>query len=328
MCSVRYKVLELLMEEEDYISGEKISKIFEVSRSYIWKCINSLREEGYEIESIQNKGYRLKSSPDRLSYVEIKSYLDTDFIARELDYFDSIDSTNNYAKSIARDVEEGRIVVAEEQTGGRGRLGRSWSSTKYKGIYFSLILKPGMAPSEVARLTLVASSAVVLALDEMGIHSLIKWPNDIIVNGKKVCGILTEMSAELNHIDYIIMGVGINVNNSLDSFGEEVRYKATSLSEEESRTINRQELLGRILNNFERLYKKFLDGDFGPSLEIARERSILIDREFRLVDGDRVENVFVKDIDDRGELVVIGEDGRERRVYSGEISIRGKDSYI
>lgn len=326
---MKYKVLELLKNSKDFLSGEKISEEFGVSRSYIWKCIKNLREEGYNIESISNRGYRLIESPDKLTYIEIEKYLDTKFIGREIEYFESIDSTNTYGKEIARESNEGRIIIAEEQTKGRGRLGRDWQSNKNEGIYFSIILKPKLSPEKISRLTLVGASAVVMALDELGIESYIKWPNDVIVNNKKLCGILTEMAGELNSIDYVIMGIGINANNSMESFDEEVLKKATSLKLELGEKINRQSLLASILNNFEKLYLEFTEEDkFESTLKIARERSILIGREVRLIRGNEKENIRVIDINENGELLVEGEDGKERLVYSGEVSIRGKDGYI
>lgn len=322
-------LLELLKKSDDYISGERMSEIFGVSRSYIWKCIKGLREDGYEIQSAQNRGYRLVASPDVLSYREVKDYLKTRSLGRKIEYFSSLDSTNTYAKKIAGQASEGLVIVADEQTQGRGRLGRDWQSKRGEGLYFSIILRPDLPPDKVAKLTLLGVAALVRALDEMGISSLIKWPNDLIIEDRKVAGILTEMAGELNYIDYIVMGFGINVNNPRESFAGELEDKATSLRLEAGTRINRQELLGRILNNLEVLYLEFVEeGTFESSLKVAREKSILIDREVRLLRAGQEELVVVKDISDEGDLIIIDGNGRERLVYSGEVSIRARRGYI
>lgn len=324
---MKYKILEILKNEDDFISGEKISEIFGVSRAYIWKLINSLKEDGYIIESISNRGYRLLNSPDRISYEEISEYLHTKIIGRDMEYLETVDSTNNYAKSMAKDSMEGKIIVAEEQTKGKGRLGRDWQSEKYSGLYFSIILKPDILPRNISKLTLIGSSAVYLALKELNIDIKIKWPNDILLNGKKVCGILTELSGQIEKIDYIIMGIGINVNNEFKDFNEELHKKASSLKMELYKEIDRKLLLAKILNNFEELYNEFVnDNDFSRTLEIARENSILIGEEARIISGDVEEFVKVLDINEDGELLV-ERDGKIFTVYSGEVSLRGLEGY-
>src|SRR6056297_2013581 len=185
------KVLEILKENKEYISGEKISNILDVSRTAVWKNINSLKEDGYEIDSVSRKGYKLISSPDLLSYQEIEPYLNTKFIGRNIQYFDTIDSTNKKVKTIAETSSDGTVVISEEQTLGRGRLGRNWSSPKGKSLLISILLKPEIEPSRVSSITLVGAVALVKTLENFGLKGLIKWPNDIIINYKKVAGILT-----------------------------------------------------------------------------------------------------------------------------------------
>ena len=227
---VKKKILKMLKQNnDDFLSGEKISDKFGVSRSAIWKHINTLKEEGYEIESVPRKGYRIIASPDILTLEEVEEYLTTDFIGRNIYYFDSLSSTNIKAKEIATKSKEGTIVIAEEQTKGKGRLGRSWLSPKGKGIWMSIILKPKVAPIKVAKITLIGAAAVNQGLKDIGIKSYIKWPNDIVIDGKKVCGILTEMSCELNMINYCIMGIGINVNLDKEDFSKDLIDTATSL---------------------------------------------------------------------------------------------------
>ncbi len=322
------RLLKLLKTSEDCISGEKVSRDFEVSRTYIWKLINELREEGYQIESVARKGYRLKSSPDILSLAELETYLKTATMGRQIDYFERIDSTNKYGKTHANSLEEGHVIVAEEQTEGRGRLGRSWISNDRKGLYFSLILKPDLPPVKASKLTLIGAAAVVRGLLDQGVESFIKWPNDIIVDGKKVCGILTELSCELDMVNYIVMGIGINIRQAKEDFGGELEAKAGSIESILDLKINRQKLLASILNYFEILYYDYvIRDDFSASLKVARERSILIGREVYLLTKDKKTLAKVLDISDQGELEVLV-DGQKKTIYTGEVSIRGLDGYI
>lgn len=326
---MKNKILKLLKENEDFISGESISKKFGVTRAAIWKSIKALKGEGYDIESISKKGYRLLSSPDILSYEEVKENLNTKFIGSKIYYYDSIDSTNKMAKDIAHKEEEGTIIVAEEQLEGRGRLGRTWASPKKKGIYFSIILKPRVSPTKVAKLTLLGAAAVNLALDEIGINSQIKWPNDIVINGKKVCGILTEMSSELNFINYVVIGIGINVNLGEEDIPEDIRHKATSLKIESKKGVNRKNLLAVILNRFEELYVLFKDdGEIADAIEICRNNSAVIGKEVLVMDGNDEKVGKAIDINEEGELIVVFEDGKAESIFSGEISIRGIEGYI
>lgn len=324
---MKKRLLEILKNEKNFVSGEKISEEFGVSRTYIWKLIRALKEDGYIIESGSNRGYKFIESPDILTYEEIKDFLNTNTIGRDIEYFKTIDSTNTYAKKVAKDSAEGKIIVSEEQTEGKGRLGRYWKSENKNGLYFSIILKPKLSPENISRLTLIGAAAVYLGLKEMNIETKIKWPNDILINNKKICGILTEMSGEIGRIDYIIMGIGINVNNDVDNFDNELKIKGSSLKIELNREIDRKRLFGNIINNFEELYYQFIEEDnFSKTLEIARENSILIGKEARIVNNKNEEFVKVIDINEDGELVV-EKDGVKTVVYSGEISLRGKESY-
>lgn len=325
---MKSKILKQLKSNEDYLSGEKISEEFGVSRTAIWKNINSLREDGYKIESISNKGYKLISSPDILTLEEIEKYLNTKTIGRKIFYYNSIDSTNNKAKELAFEVEEGTILIAEEQLQGRGRLGRNWASPNGKGIYMSIILKPEVDPMKVAKITLVGAAAVNRALAELGIKSEIKWPNDIIIQGKKVCGILTEMNCELNMINYVIMGIGINVNSNEEDIPEDLKDTATSLKLATSKLINRKILLSSILNHFEQLYTSFKEiGDISETIEICKSNSAILGKEIQVINRNQIRIGKAIDINKDGELVVAFDIGVET-IYSGEVSIRGKDKYI
>ncbi|AGK96593.1 biotin--[acetyl-CoA-carboxylase] ligase [Clostridium pasteurianum] len=325
------EILRLLKENtKDFISGQEISERFGVSRTAIWKYMNQLKIEGYEIESVSKKGYRLLDSPDILTYEEIYDGLSTKFIGRKIIHFDSIDSTNSKAKELASLLDEdGTVVIAEEQTMGKGRLGRNFISPNRKGIWMSIILKPDINPLKVSMVTQIGAAAINKAFREMKIETLIKWPNDILLNKKKLCGILTEMSAELTKVNFIVMGIGINVNLDKDDFTEEVRETATSAKIEIGKRISRKEIVARILNNFEPLYKAFVEKeDIEETIAICRENSILIDREIRVIKRENSIRAKVLDINNKGELIVKYEDGKVENLISGEISIRGLESYI
>lgn len=326
---MKTKIIRLLKNSDGFLSGENISDEFGVSRSAIWKYMNTLKEEGYKIESVPRKGYRLISSPDILTLEEVEEYMNTNFIGRNIHYFNSLSSTNTKAKEIAIQAKEGTIIVAEEQIRGKGRLGRSWTSPKGKGIWMSIILKPKVDPAKVAKITLIGAAAVNQGLKDIGIKSYIKWPNDIIIDGKKVCGILTEMSCELNMINYVIMGIGINVNLGREDFDDELIDKATSLKEVVGEEIDRKKLLAYVLNHFEELYIPFKEsGDISKTIQVCRRESILIGKEVRIINGDTEKSGKVLGIDNEGQLIVEHGDGSIEELFSGEVSIRGMEGYL
>lgn len=328
---MKEKILKLLKDnKKQFVSGQEISEQLKVSRTAIWKYINALKEEGYEIESVSRKGHMLISTPDILNYEEISEYLSTQYVGREIYYFDSIDSTNIRAKELAyNDGTDGAVVIAEEQTHGRGRLGRNWSSQKKKGIWMSIILKPQIEPQDAVKITQVAAAAVWKAIAQMGIKTQIKWPNDIVLNGKKVCGILTEMSGELNRLNYLVVGIGINTNTNIDEFPEEIRNMATSIKTETGEEIKRKELVALILNNFEALYDQLInDRSIKEAINICKENSALIGRDVRLIVRGDEKEVKAIDINEDGELIVQDKEGEISKVISGEVSVRGLYGYI
>lgn len=325
------EILRLLKENrEDFISGQEISLKFGVSRTAIWKYINQLKTEGYEIESISKKGYKLINSPDVLTYEEIQKDLNTEFIGRKIIHFNSINSTNSKAKDIALELEEdGVVVIAEEQVMGKGRLGRNFISPKGKGIWMSIILKPDINPLKVSLVTQIAAAAINKALREIKVETFIKWPNDIILNKKKICGILTEMNAELTKVNFIVIGIGINVNLDEDDFTEEVKETASSIKIEIGKKISRKEIVAKILNNFEPLYKEFIEREYiEETIDICRKNSILIGKEVRVIKRGESIKAKVLDINKNGELVVKYENGQLENLISGEISIRGLENYV
>ena len=326
-----YEVLYLLKENRnDFVSGQLISEKLGVSRTAIWKYIKVLKDEGYTIDSSSKKGYKLISCPDILTFEEIKDYLNTKYIGKKIIHYESIGSTNTIAKKLAEQGEEnGTVIIAEGQTAGRGRIGRAWSSPKYKSIYFSIILRPNVNPMEIPKITQIIAAAIIEGLKELKIEAKVKWPNDIVIGGKKVCGILTEMSGELNKVNYVIPGTGINVNLNREDFQEDILNKATSLKIETGSTMDRKVILGTILNKFEPLYEEFVQkGTIESSIEICKNNSAAIGKNIRIIQNKNERQAKAVNLAEDGGLIVQYENGSFEKLISGEISIRGLDKYI
>lgn len=322
------QVLVFLREQEDYRSGEEISQKLGVTRAAIWKSIKKLQAEGYEIESSTKKGYRLKKTPNIITTGEIKHDLKTQFLGQVIHYEEVMSSTNNKAKELAREgASEGLLVIADKQLNGKGRLGRAWESPSGTGIWMSLVLRPNILPQYASELTLVAGLTICEVISEItGLDAKIKWPNDIVVNGKKVCGILTEMSAEMEGINYIILGIGVNVN--MTSFPETLPY-ASSLAIEGNKEYHRKSIIKRFLEKFEEDYKFYKSN---PSLEAFLKRyeayCITLHRKVKLIIGEEEILAEAENITSRGALVVRREDGTTEEVLSGEVSVRGLYGYV
>lgn len=327
---MKSKVLKILKNSrQEFVSGEKLSEELGVSRTSIWKYINKLREDGYEIESYPKRGYRLKEEADILSGDEIDPLLKTKAIGREIIYLPEVSSTNEELKRCSAEGREGLTIISEKQSLGKGRLGRTWTSLEKKGIYMSVLLKPNIQPQEAAKLTQIAAASVTLALREFGIDAKIKWPNDIILNGKKICGILTEMSGELMQLDHVILGIGINTHLDEEDLNEEIKEKASSIKLETGRDYERKMLLAGILNKFEELYYDFLDTkSISKSLAVCKENSIVLGREVRIIRKGMEEIKIALDLSEDGELIVKGADGKIEKIVSGEVSVRGLNGYI
>jgi len=338
---VRSKILKVLKENQSkFISGEALSEVLGVSRTAVWKHIKELKAYGYVIESSSKKGYKLTFIPDILDSDEISHELNTEIIGRRIVCFDTIDSTNNYAKKIASEnCEEGTVIVAESQTAGRGRLGREWSSIDKKGIWMSIVLRPEMLPEEVQIITLAASIAVVSAVKRVtGIETGIKWPNDIILEGKKVCGILTEMNSEMEKVNYLIIGIGINVNHDKEDLSHDILHKAISLKmynervnnieEINSGNFNRNELIKSILFEMEQKYSKIKKGLTDEVIEEWKRYSVTLGKEIKIVTKNKEYIAMAEDITPEGKLTVRCKDGIIKEISSGEISVRGILGYI
>lgn len=321
---MRDEVLEFLRDNQgDFVSGQDMSEACHVSRTAIWKHIKALREKGYKIESYTKKGYRLLEEPDLLNPVVMKKVLNTDVFGKKYVYFDSTESTNLEARRLAQQgSEEGTVVVAEEQVAGRGRLSRGWYSPFGKGIWFSIILRPDFLPSEAAKCTLMAAVALTKAFHAMGLTDAgIKWPNDIMVNGRKLVGILTEMSGSMEEIAYIVMGMGINVKTVQEDLPEELKLIATSLKME-GIDIERTKAFSMILEALEHQYYEVLAHGFDSTLEEWRELSITLNQDITVHAPDNSYDGVAENIDQDGNLLVRSLDGALHRIVAGDVSIR------
>ncbi|MBR1647342.1 MAG: biotin--[Selenomonadaceae bacterium] len=322
---MRKTIVEMLKRAgNDFISGESIAGELKISRTAVWKHIQKLREHGYEILSRERRGYKLKDAPDLLLPSEIQIGLDTQIIGVEMHYEPSVDSTNRVAKALAyHGAQDGTIVVAEEQTGGKGRLDRKYFSPRGKGIWFSVILRPNFLPKEASKITLMAAVAVAEAMTRFNLKPEIKWPNDILFDGRKLVGILTEMTGEMGKIYYIVVGVGINVNINREDFPEEIRDIAASLSEMNGEEISRVKIFRAVLEELDKLYREVNANGFGEVFKLWRKYNVTLDKNIRVIsviDGNDFTGKAV-DLNEDGALVVETPDGL-RTVYAGDVSIR------
>lgn len=326
---MKEEILRLLRSADGYISGQELCNRFGVSRTAVWKAINQLKEAGYEIEAQQNKGYRLMAAPDLMTEAEIKSLMHTDWVAKEVLYFDTIDSTNTKAQELAeKGYPSGTLVVADKQESGKGRRGRSWVSPSGTGIFMTLMIKPDINPNNASMLTLVAALAVAKAITSVtGEEALIKWPNDIVINGKKVCGILTEMNAQFDYINHIVVGIGINVHN--ESFPEEISQMASSLMiEAGGKRFHRAQIIAETMSYLEQYYDTFLKTQDLSAL-VREYDKLLVNRNksVRVLDPKEPFDGKAMGITPKGELIVDTWESR-KLVSSGEVSVRGIYGYV
>jgi len=323
--SSKDQLLVYLKEEKGkWVSGESLSRKMAVTRSAVWKHILRLKEEGYVIESSRKKGYFFRQSSDLLFANEIREGLKTHVFGRQdIVYFQETDSTNHRAKSLAdRGAPEGTVVIAESQSEGRGRRGRTWFSPAGEGIYVSVILRPALSPNEASRLTLLAAVAAAETLLHLtSLNVRIKWPNDIMVRGKKLAGILTQVSTEMDAVDYIVVGLGINVNTPLKDFPDDLRSSATSIQAEMNGPFPRISLLRLYLERFEDRYEMFKQSGFQPILERWKELSDIIGKKIRVDLLNHHCMGEVMDIDQDGILILRDQDGTLQRILSGDVTL-------
>lgn len=320
---MKEKILALLKEKQEYVSGEELSSIFGITRSAIWKYIKALRNEGYVIDSVTNKGYLLKSCTNVLNAAEVSQGLHTHYIGKEILCLPTVDSTNEEVKRLAQNgAEQGLVVVSEEQTLGKGRLGRQWKSPKGTGIWFSILIRPDLSPTEVAGVTLAAGLGLCKAIRKFtGCNAQIKWPNDIIIGNKKLCGILTEMAAEAEHINYCIIGIGVNANTK--EFEPEIASKATSLSIETGEDISRSGLLREVLEQIEICLDDYLLNVTNNIVNDYTRLCATIGRTIKTTRGGKELVGEAVGLGKQGELSVRLNNGEYININSGEVTVQG-----
>lgn len=326
---MKAKILELLRYSNDYVSGQELCERFGVSRTAVWKVMNQLKEEGYQVEAIQNKGYKLVACPDILTESELKSRIHTKWAGRELYFLEETESTNIDAKRLMEDgCPHGTLVVADMQRAGRGRRGRDWQSSAGSSVYMTIGLRPDFEPSKASMLTLVMALAVSKAVEKVtGLTAGIKWPNDVVVNGKKICGILTELTMEMDYIRSVVIGVGINTN--IESFDSPLSETATSLLIELHKSVSRGEVIEKTMEAFEGCYETFMKSeDLSGLLEEYEERLVNRNKKVCVLDPKGEYEGTALGITASGELLVQKETGVIEEVYAGEVSVRGYYGYV
>jgi BirA family biotin operon repressor/biotin-[acetyl-CoA-carboxylase] ligase len=311
------KIIDFLKKRQGFYSGEEISHNLGISRQALWKHIQELKEMGYDITAVPHLGYRLESLPDRLFASEISFHLDTKFIGKKIYYFDEVPSTMDIALQLGiKGCPSGTLVLAETQTKGRGRLGRSWFSPKYKGIYLSLILRPKILPNLCPILTLLSAVSICEAIKEtIGLDARIKWPNDILIQNKKSGGILTELNAEMDEIRFVAMGIGINVNNDKET----LPANATSLKEQKKEDINRIELLKELLRKIEANFLLFQEKGSSPIIEKWEQHNTTLGRRVKIICQKKNIEGHAIGIDTSGALLVRRESGVIEKVTAGDV---------
>lgn len=324
-------VLALLRQQEGFVSGQEMSRQLQISRAAVWKAIKALREEGYEVESVNNRGYRLAAATPLLRQREILQALGEHPWADRITILDQVDSTNTLAKKLAAEgAPHGTVVVADCQTGGRGRLGRVFASPAGVGVYLTVILRPEVPPSQLMHLTAVAAEAAVEAIaGAVGMRPGIKWTNDVVFGKRKCVGILTEMSlqAESGLVDYAVVGIGTNCNHGDADFPPEVRPMAVSLREVSGRAVDRNRYAAELIRQLWQADQELLTGK-AAWLRRYADDCVTIGQDVKVVQGSSVRLAHADGIDDDAALLVTYEDGTRAAVASGEVSIRGMYGYL
>lgn len=320
--TIRKQMMEAFSRADGtFISGQALANVIGCSRTAIWKHIEELRKSGVEIEAVRKKGYRLIKMPDVLFESEILLGLETKKIGHKVVHFDSVESTQPIAHQLAVEgTPDGTVIIAEEQTGGRGRMARSWYSPKQKGIWMSLIVRPLLPLEKAPQFTLIAAIALVRAIEEVtNLDVRIKWPNDILHMGRKVTGILTEVQGEADQINYLVIGIGVNVNQTRTDFPDQLRDTATSLFIEKGELISRKKLVQSILKFFEKYYTIYLEKGFVPLKIIWESYADRIGEivTARTINGDIVGTAL--GITDEGVLIIQDHTGIKHHIYSADI---------
>lgn len=324
MNATRLQLLKQLHEKKNqFVSGERLSEQLHVSRTAIWKHIEELKKQGYVIEAIRKQGYRLLDEPEGLSEPSLLLLLQTDWLGQQLYVYNQVASTQALAHELATDsASHGTVIVANEQTGGRGRLGRVWHSASGTGIWMSFIVHIDLPLMKVPQLTLLSSVAVLRALRSVSGCSLeIKWPNDVLCNGRKVAGILTELSAEADRTNYVVLGIGINVNQSQDEFPEEIHHIATSLASETGQQVDRNSCIAAILKEWEDLYLLYLEHGFKPIKTLWETHALSLGKQIVARTPQGKLEGLAKGITDDGVLLLEDNRGQIHYIYSADIAL-------
>ena len=325
---------------EGYLSGELLSEWLGISRAAVWKTVKQLKKDGYQIDSKQNAGYRLLASPDKLYEWEV--FTDCSMPTVKYIHLDEIDSTNLYARKLAQSGAIGEtVIVTESQTMGRGRLGRQWFSPSGKSIYISFLLKPDMMINDAVLLTIISACSTIRAIQSVcSLKPMIKWPNDIVIDGKKLCGILTEVSGEPEQISYMIVGIGINVNLDTTDIPAETKHVATSLKTITGEKVCRKSLTAALIHNFLTDYSHYvnyraavqnsepiLSHPFLSIMSFYREHCVNLGQRLYIIKNNEQLQAEGVDISPDGHLIIRRDDGTLQEVMSGEVSIRGVYGY-
>jgi BirA family transcriptional regulator, biotin operon repressor / biotin---[acetyl-CoA-carboxylase] ligase len=316
------KILALFREGTDrFVSSDEICRLLGVSRTAIWKQMERLRGQGYTIEAIPSRGYRLRATPDNLLPAEIMTELDTALIGREIFFLEETDSTNLRAHERGESGgRHGLVIIADRQTAGKGRLGRSWQSPPGVNLYASVLLRPAFLPRQAPQLTFLSAVAVARAVQEVsGLSARVKWPNDVLVGGKKIAGLLNEMSAETERINYVILGIGVNLNMRADQFPTELRYPATSILLETGAPISRILFARALLRHLDSLYTLYLAEGFLPLRRAWEAYFDLVGREVEIDFRGSVLRGVVEGIDAEGALLLRQGDGQIEKVLAGDV---------
>jgi BirA family biotin operon repressor/biotin-[acetyl-CoA-carboxylase] ligase len=316
------------LQQEGRVSGEQLGQRFHISRTAVWKHVNELRRIGYEIDSSPRTGYSFVKSPDLVIPQEIALGLNTSIMGRHILYREEVTSTQDEAGEAARrGAEEGVVVISERQTKGRGRKGRLWASPPREGVYFSTILRPNLRPTQIIQIPLIAGVAVCKAIRRVTpLEPRIKWPNDITIGGKKVGGILAEMSSDMDRVNHIVLGIGVNVNTECSLLPEPTRGIATSLAEKCGEYVSRVRLVQSLLSEFDALYRTFLVSGFATLREEWKALDSTVGSWVKVSDGNEEMKGKALDIDGEGFLLVRKENGDVRRIISGDVSLIGRDN--
>ncbi|KAB7708929.1 biotin--[acetyl-CoA-carboxylase] ligase [Bacillus aerolatus] len=323
--SVRQQLLAAFSKADgEFVSGQALAEILGCSRTAIWKHIEALRQEGFELEAVRKKGYRILTKPDKVTENEILIGLQTNWLGKEIVSLETTESTQKEAHRLAQEpFKEGTVVIAEEQTAGRGRMTRAWHSPKYTGVWMSVILKPSLPPYKAPQFTLITAVAIVEAIiDVTGLRPEIKWPNDILLNGKKITGILTELQADADQIHSIIIGIGINVNQK--EFPDELKDIATSLAIEKGEPVSRSQLVQEILKNIETYYHVYMKEGFADIKKRWEKYALSIGKKITARTVTGVIRGKALGITEEGVLKLLDEEGTIHDIYSADIEIDQK----